>query len=86
VGRSAGEGPEEQRRLEVELSASSMGTRQSSWHGRLGQRCGVDGAVLSWPGRTASALLWRLLAGTACWPVARCQCTARGGEARDAQE
>jgi hypothetical protein len=58
VGRSAGEGPEERRRLELELSASSMGRRQSSWHGRLGRRCRVDGAVLSRPGRTASTLLW----------------------------
>jgi hypothetical protein len=37
VARSAGEGPEERRRLELELSVSSMGTRQSSWHGRLGR-------------------------------------------------
>jgi hypothetical protein len=32
----AGEGPEEWRRLELELSASSTWTRQSSWHGQLG--------------------------------------------------
>jgi hypothetical protein len=37
VGRSVGEGPEESLRLEKELSVSSMGTRQSSWHGRLGR-------------------------------------------------
>jgi hypothetical protein len=37
VGRSAGEEPEERRRLELELSMSSMGTRQSSWHGWLGR-------------------------------------------------
>jgi hypothetical protein len=37
VGRSIGEGPEEWLRLELELSVSSMGTRQSSWHGRLGR-------------------------------------------------
>jgi hypothetical protein len=37
VGRSAGEGPEERRRLELELSASNMGMRQSSWQDRLGR-------------------------------------------------
>jgi hypothetical protein len=37
VGRSAGEGPEERRRLELALLVSSMGTRQSSWHGQLGR-------------------------------------------------
>jgi hypothetical protein len=37
VGRSVGEGPKEWLRLELELSVSSMGTRQSSWHGRLGR-------------------------------------------------
>jgi hypothetical protein len=49
VGRSVGEGPEEWLRLELELSVSNMGMRQSSWHGRLGrgtaggvgQRCGA---------------------------------------------
>jgi hypothetical protein len=37
VGRSVGEGPEEWQRLELELSASSIGTRQSSWHDQLGR-------------------------------------------------
>jgi hypothetical protein len=37
VGRSVGEGSEEWLRLELELSVSSMGTRQSSWYGRLGR-------------------------------------------------
>jgi hypothetical protein len=37
VGRSVGEGSEEWLRLELKLSVSRMGTRQSSWHGRLGQ-------------------------------------------------
>jgi hypothetical protein len=37
VGRSVGEGPEEWLRLELELSVSSMGMRQSAWHGRLGR-------------------------------------------------
>jgi hypothetical protein len=37
VGRSVGEGPKERWRLELELSASSMGTRQSSW----GRWCGA---------------------------------------------
>jgi hypothetical protein len=37
VGRSVGEGPEEWLRLELELSVSSIETRQSSWHGRLGR-------------------------------------------------
>jgi hypothetical protein len=37
VGRSVGEGSEEWLRLELELSVSRMGTRQSSWHGRLGR-------------------------------------------------
>jgi hypothetical protein len=43
VGRSIGEGPEEWLRLELELSVSSMGMRQSSWHGRLGR--GTAGGV-----------------------------------------
>jgi hypothetical protein len=50
-----------------------------------GRRCGVDGVVLHRPGRTVSALLWRLLAGMAWWPVARCQGTTRGGVAGDAR-
>jgi hypothetical protein len=37
VGWSTGEGPNERRRLELELSASNMGTWQSSLHGRLGR-------------------------------------------------
>jgi hypothetical protein len=37
VGRSVGEGPEEWQRLELKLSASSMGTRQSLWHDQLGR-------------------------------------------------
>jgi hypothetical protein len=43
VGRSIGEGPEEWLRLELELSVSSMGTRQNSWNGRLGR--GTTGGV-----------------------------------------
>jgi hypothetical protein len=43
VVRSVGEGPEEWLRLELELSVSSMGTRQSSWHGRPGR--GTTGGV-----------------------------------------
>jgi hypothetical protein len=38
-----GEGLEEWRRLELELSARSTWTRQSSWHGRLG--CGKAGGA-----------------------------------------
>jgi hypothetical protein len=47
VGRSAGEGPEEWRMLELELSASCMGTRQSSWHSQLGRgRAGGVGSTV----------------------------------------
>jgi hypothetical protein len=58
VGRSVDEGSEEWLRLELELSVSSMGTRQSSWHGRLGQgtaggagstvRCSQGGGGRCW--------------------------------------
>jgi hypothetical protein len=38
--RFIGEGSEERQRLELELLTSGTWTRQSSWHGRLGQETG----------------------------------------------
>jgi hypothetical protein len=66
--RLTDEGLEERWRLELELLACSMGTRQSSWHGRLGR--GTSGGVGSmvrcshgWGGRCwlcfSDSLRWR---------------------------